>query len=298
MPIMEPSDPRDFGRLSIDSGSRKNSLNECFEDLTLSGSLNNSFNSDNHLSHSPPPATAGFNIKIPIPRKIGVGTDTTKPVFNNPFLEDFLKWPSPPVEQTPGGMFQSSPGAQHFPFNNFKHGSFGGFPGNSTAIASAQHKFGDITGGNLTNSDGVGMINSSFSSGHESSSDTKYTPDSDHSNGNPLACNPQNLFGLPLLSLFSLGAFNMQLQNGGMKAAAPKFVGPLTLEERQEKISKYMEKKKNRRWKSIRYSIRKSLAEKRQRFQGRFVKTKMPFYFGGLNFCPEQTSMKEHSLSD
>ena len=52
-----------------------------------------------------------------------------------------------------------------------------------------------------------------------------------------------------------------------------RFIGPLTLTERNEKLKKYQEKKKNRKWKSIRYNIRKDLADQRERFQGRFVKT-------------------------
>lgn len=52
------------------------------------------------------------------------------------------------------------------------------------------------------------------------------------------------------------------------------FVGPLTREERLQKINQYLEKKKNRRWKHVRYNVRKDLADKRERVQGRFVKTK------------------------
>ncbi|KAL4454575.1 hypothetical protein ABPG74_021780 [Tetrahymena malaccensis] len=54
----------------------------------------------------------------------------------------------------------------------------------------------------------------------------------------------------------------------------PLFIGNLTKDERREKVEKYLEKKKNRKWKSIRYNIRKNLADQRERIQGRFVKQK------------------------
>ena len=57
-----------------------------------------------------------------------------------------------------------------------------------------------------------------------------------------------------------------------------QMVGPLTREERMEKIQQFLEKKKARRWKHVRYNIRKDLADKRERVQGRFVKTKKGSY--------------------
>ncbi|KAL4499308.1 hypothetical protein ABPG72_006894 [Tetrahymena utriculariae] len=54
----------------------------------------------------------------------------------------------------------------------------------------------------------------------------------------------------------------------------PLFIGNLTKDERRQKVEKYLEKKKNRKWKSIRYNIRKNLADQRERIQGRFVKQK------------------------
>ncbi len=42
-----------------------------------------------------------------------------------------------------------------------------------------------------------------------------------------------------------------------------KFIGPLTFEERKIKVDNYLEKKKNRKWKKIRYTIRKNLADNR-----------------------------------
>ena len=40
-----------------------------------------------------------------------------------------------------------------------------------------------------------------------------------------------------------------------------KMIGPLTEEERKLKLEKYLEKKKNRKWKIVKYTIRKSLAD-------------------------------------
>jgi len=54
---------------------------------------------------------------------------------------------------------------------------------------------------------------------------------------------------------------------------SPHYIGPLTREERKEKVERFLEKKKHRKWKHIRYAIRKDLAEQRERVQGRFVKT-------------------------
>jgi len=59
-----------------------------------------------------------------------------------------------------------------------------------------------------------------------------------------------------------------------------QMIGPLTREERMEKVQKFLDKKHNRRWKQVRYGVRKELADKRERVQGRFVKTKRsPFKF-------------------
>lgn len=59
-------------------------------------------------------------------------------------------------------------------------------------------------------------------------------------------------------------------------------IGKVTRGERREKVQRYLEKKKRRNWKAIRYvcfsnnfvryEVRKDLAEKRLRFHGRFVK--------------------------
>jgi hypothetical protein len=42
-----------------------------------------------------------------------------------------------------------------------------------------------------------------------------------------------------------------------------KMIGPLTEEERKIKLEKYLDKKKNRKWKIVKYTIRKSLADQR-----------------------------------
>lgn len=77
------------------------------------------------------------------------------------------------------------------------------------------------------------------------------------------------------------------------------FVGPLTREERMKKIQTYLEKKKNRRSKNIRYTIRKDLADKRERIQGRFVKTKKySFQMDDIKVEPKNDiKMEESSTS-
>jgi len=64
-----------------------------------------------------------------------------------------------------------------------------------------------------------------------------------------------------------------------------KYIGTITPLERAQKIKLYIEKKKKRKWKAVKYTIRKHLAEKRVRFQGRFVKTTKPF--SNLNDKPK-----------
>jgi len=61
-----------------------------------------------------------------------------------------------------------------------------------------------------------------------------------------------------------------------------KRIGPLTEQERKKKIDQYLEKKANRKWKHIRYNIRKDLADQRERVQGRFVKTPKMFSHSDL----------------
>ena len=52
-----------------------------------------------------------------------------------------------------------------------------------------------------------------------------------------------------------------------------KFVGPITADERKEKVERYLEKKRTRRLKNVKYTVRQELAGGRKREHGRFVKT-------------------------
>jgi len=61
-----------------------------------------------------------------------------------------------------------------------------------------------------------------------------------------------------------------------------KRIGPLSEKERKQKVDQYLEKKANRKWKHIRYNIRKDLADQRERVQGRFVKTPKMFSHSDL----------------
>ena len=81
------------------------------------------------------------------------------------------------------------------------------------------------------------------------------------------------LFYLPFGVPVNLLDLMMKTENNKMHEERVRFIGPLTEKERNEKLTKFREKKKNRKWKSIRYNIRKDLADQRERFQGRFVKT-------------------------
>ena len=57
-----------------------------------------------------------------------------------------------------------------------------------------------------------------------------------------------------------------------MSEETRKKIGTLTIEERREKIQKYLEKRKNRNWKKrINYDCRKRVADNRIRLKGRFV---------------------------
>eukprot|EP01017_Pseudomicrothorax_dubius_P038680 TRINITY_DN5840_c0_g1_i1.p1 TRINITY_DN5840_c0_g1~~TRINITY_DN5840_c0_g1_i1.p1 ORF type:complete len:181 (+),score=31.49 TRINITY_DN5840_c0_g1_i1:53-595(+) len=134
----------------------------------------------------------------------------------------------------------------------------------------------------MNNSDsnqGTFSTQSEKSRSRDHSNDSVRSEDSDNSERNA-AFPASPMLSLPFFNWMNLSAFNYHL-NSTMKRS--KYIGPLTVEERQERIAKYLEKKKGRRWKSIRYNIRKNLAEKRERFQGRFVKSKMPFYWNPAN---------------
>ena len=76
-----------------------------------------------------------------------------------------------------------------------------------------------------------------------------------------------------------------------------RYIGKLTEEERKKKIERYLEKKKNRKGKMIRYDIRKNLADQRKRVQGKFVKTKLKNdMLFPLNVTKEETSTVKPNL--
>lgn len=101
-------------------------------------------------------------------------------------------------------------------------------------------------------------------------------------------------FGVPIgkTSFTDLLQKNFEdLKKTQMQTTNIQFLGPITLEERAAKVSRYLEKKKNRKWKYVRYNVRKDLADQRQRVQGRFVKTNK------IKFYPMNTSFEESAGS-
>ena len=61
-------------------------------------------------------------------------------------------------------------------------------------------------------------------------------------------------------------------------------IGPLTEEQRRQKINNYLEKKKRKNdKKKFSYTVRKQVAEKRLRIKGRFVTKEQAFQILGLS---------------
>ena len=61
-------------------------------------------------------------------------------------------------------------------------------------------------------------------------------------------------------------------------------IGPLTEEQRRQKIKNYLEKKKRKNdMKKFSYTVRKQVAEKRLRIKGRFVTKEQAFQILGLS---------------
>jgi len=102
-------------------------------------------------------------------------------------------------------------------------------------------------------------------------------------------------FGVPMNVIDLLMKIETKKENENEEKV--RFVGPLTVKERNEKLRKYQEKKKNRKWKSIRYNIRKDLADQRERFQGRFVKrNRSTNFFVNNNNETETLEMKSMKI--
>lgn len=237
------NDIQDNGRnlSTIPMSSRRDSLNEAFDDLTLSGAMTNSILSENGNNNFQP-MRKSLDIKIPIARKLGC-VDTTKPVINNPYLDSFLSF----------GNYDN--------LRNNQQNIFGGF-----SKRSPEFTYMDHTTRESSNDKTASQENNLIENGHSSS----------------------NFFRNAFASLFNLTGLQYASDN------RQRFVGRLTAAERQEKVRKFLEKKKNRKFKSIRYSVRKNLAEKRQRIQGRFVKSKSP-----LIYLPDlQSGEKSNNSSD
>lgn len=76
-----------------------------------------------------------------------------------------------------------------------------------------------------------------------------------------------------------------------------KKIGPLTVEERQAKIDKYLQKRKQRSWnKKISYDCRKRVADGRLRIRGRFVTKSHAFAIleaDGIAYDPNKITMAE-----
>ena len=81
--------------------------------------------------------------------------------------------------------------------------------------------------------------------------------------------NPYLIYGMPI-NLQELLGMNIQFPQ------KIECIGLLTKEERRQKVENYLEKKKNRNFRQIRYKTRKDLADNRERIHGRFVKNQKP----------------------
>ena len=99
-------------------------------------------------------------------------------------------------------------------------------------------------------------------------------------------------FELNLDELFEIECYRKRQETGLIiRIATPgeklknNFIGTLTIEQRKEKVKKYLEKRKKRTWqKKIYYDCRKRVADNRLRIKGRFVTRDQAIYIYGPEY--------------
>lgn len=231
---------------SSDSNSsiEKNLLNEQFSDLTIDIRSRTNFGNQNEIKIEEP--VQSHPIAMPKPVRIGKPTDNSNPFLATPPKETF--------------------------FNNIIKMSQSDIPGISKYLNLDLHDklntWDKITKSSMTRDLTSTMMDSKFKTGAMITSLMK----------SPFSIpflNPELL--VPMKNSFASSGILQNHSDGDLFSKKynlkTKYIGTLTQEQRTEKVNAYLEKKKNRKWKHIRYTIRKDLADQRERVQGRFVKT-------------------------